>query len=107
MSFFGFDTALPGKPGRLGKKQSDKDISLSDDEFGESEGSRLDSLLEEKFKFGLELGDDDADDDDAFNNALDSDDDELNDETFGADAGTDFDFSSNANAFFANNPNPA
>ncbi|KAJ3031563.1 UNVERIFIED_CONTAM: hypothetical protein HDU68_002661 [Siphonaria sp. JEL0065] len=99
MSFFGFDTSLPGKPG---KKQPDLD---DDDALGE--GSRLDSLLEEKFKFGLELGDSDVDDDDALNNALDGDDDELNDETFGGDAGTDFDFSSNANAFFASNPNPS
>ncbi|KAJ3203610.1 Protein PAT1 1 [Entophlyctis luteolus] len=59
------------------------------------EGSRLDELLEEKFKYSLELADEDEDD--LGDAGLLDEDEELNDETFGGPSegniGTDFDFS--------------
>ncbi|ORY49921.1 hypothetical protein BCR33DRAFT_713521 [Rhizoclosmatium globosum] len=105
MSFFGFDTSQPprrGGPGRGSGRNNDDD----DEEGGV--GSRVDELLEEKFKFGVDLnGDNDGDEDaDALAAAIDNDDDELNDETFGGGdggAGTDFDFNAGASAAFASN----
>ncbi|KAI9342590.1 topoisomerase II-associated protein PAT1 [Obelidium mucronatum] len=99
MSFFGFDATLPGKGPRAAAGSAG---GVDDDELGE--GSRLDELLEEKFKYGLELGD--GDDDDADGLALLEEDAELNDETFGGDAagaGADFDFAAGASAAFAGN----
>ncbi|KAJ3064730.1 hypothetical protein HDU98_011886 [Podochytrium sp. JEL0797] len=85
MSFFGFDAKLPPK-GRQTKPGTD-DIG---------EGSRLDELLEEKFKYGLELGEEGDE-------ALLDEDEELNDETFGGadeSIGNDFDFAAGAKAAF-------
>ncbi|KAJ3092522.1 hypothetical protein HK102_006299 [Quaeritorhiza haematococci] len=76
------------------------DGGAEDDEEGL--GSKLDQMLEERFKYGIDLGDDD--DDGGAGQGLDDDDDVgLNDETFGTSndevLGKDFDFSANNSRF--------
>ncbi|KAI8619393.1 topoisomerase II-associated protein PAT1-domain-containing protein [Chytriomyces sp. MP71] len=84
MSFFGFNTELPSRP------------AARDGAEGGA-GSRVDELLEERFKYGTGLGDEEEG-----AVVLDDDDEELNDETFGdvGDIGTDFDFTGGAKASF-------
>ncbi|KAJ3020018.1 hypothetical protein HKX48_001433 [Thoreauomyces humboldtii] len=112
MSFFGFETRLPGGgkgPGRgdtRNHSHTDRHEELggleSDGEL--LEGSRLDEIMEKKFAYGNpeEEADDSTGELEGRRIALEDDNEDLNDETFGdatspQQLGNDFDFSSQGN----------
>ncbi|KAJ3280972.1 hypothetical protein HK104_000294 [Borealophlyctis nickersoniae] len=131
MSFFGFDTTLPdaskAPPGGRSQQGRGQDPRFrlpdnretfgeelggqmnDDDDTEEAFGSRLDEMLEAKFAYGGNLEDEGLDaEGGGIGGALEDDDEDLNDETFGESAAADkidreFDFTA-GNEFFKHEP---